>query len=101
MGVLVLAVLAVVGVGGLGLQRMSERTHFAYRHTFAYSQHAADLVAATEIMKDTALHETVIIDPRVRASYGAQLNNVLVPRVQVAIADCAATTPANRLTWRS
>src|SRR5664279_4922590 len=84
-GVLVLAVLTIAGVGAVGLARMAQRTTLFYDRSFAISQHAADVVAATDAIHETALYQVAVHDPRLRAQLNAELDQLLIPRAQEAI----------------
>ena len=84
-GVLVLAVLTIAGVGAVGLARMAQRTTLFYDRSFAISQHAADVVAATFAIHETALYQVAVDDPRLRAQLNAELDQLLIPRAQEAI----------------
>ena len=84
-GVLVLAVLTIAGVGAVGLARMAQRTTLFYDHSFAVSQHAADVVAATFAIHETALYQVAVHDPKLRAQLNAELDQLLIPRAQETI----------------
>ena len=66
-GMLIPAVLIIAGVGGVGVARMAQRTNFLYDHSFAVSQHSADVVAATDAVHETALYQIAVDDPLLSA----------------------------------
>jgi diguanylate cyclase (GGDEF)-like protein len=85
-GVLVPAVLTIAGVGGLGLQRMSQRTDELYGRGLAVSQHTAAVVSATLTIHETALFQVAVSDPRRNDQLTNELDFLLIPDEQRAIA---------------
>jgi diguanylate cyclase (GGDEF)-like protein len=84
-GVLVLAVLAVAGVGLFGLSRMAQRTNLLYTDGLAASQHSADVTAATDAVHETALYQVAVDDPTLNAQLRDELDQLLLPRAQETI----------------
>ncbi|HST65258.1 MAG TPA: GGDEF domain-containing protein, partial [Mycobacteriales bacterium] len=84
-GAVLVAVLAVAGIGLLGLHRMKADTDSLIDHTVADLVATAGLVSAVSGARDTALQQVAVSDPAVADRLGRQLDLSAIPRLRESV----------------
>jgi diguanylate cyclase (GGDEF)-like protein len=85
-GVLLLAVLAVAGVGGVGLTRMDAQTNQLFDDDLALALRLADLKAGLDDVEKSVLQLVPMVESGPTSRLEAELDQVLIPRVRQEIA---------------
>jgi diguanylate cyclase (GGDEF)-like protein len=84
-GAVLLAVLAVAGIGLRGLNRMQADSESLIDHTVADLVATAELTAAVSGTRDTAMRQLSTSDPAIADRLGGDLDRVAVPRLRESV----------------
>lgn len=82
---MLLAVLAVAGIGLLGLHRMNTDTSSLIDHTVADLVATADLGAAVSGTRDLAMRQLATSDPTIADRIGRELDRAAIPRLRESV----------------
>ena len=99
-GVLLMAMLAVAGVGAVGLVQTHAQVRSLYSENLTTVEATAELAATLDDIKANALEQIPVTDPATTTKLDAQLDRVLLPAARQGIAAVRALVrrdPAARL----
>lgn len=95
-GVLLLAMLAVAGIGAAGLIRTNAQANRLFNDNLVTTQRTADLTAALDDVDGSALQLIPTVQPGPTSQLDAELDQVLIPRVRQEIATVRALSAGDR-----